>query len=76
MSIGHLTASSSSSKTGIAASLEEMQLTRHIALTPNQRLAPIRAEAISALLASAESCAETARVASSIRPPGTAQALS
>jgi hypothetical protein len=61
-----LTASSNSSNTGIAASLEDMQLTRHVALTPNQRLAPIRAEAISALLASAESCAETARVASII----------
>jgi hypothetical protein len=48
-----LTASSNSSTTCIAASLEEMQLTRHIALTPNQKLAPIRAEAISALLASA-----------------------
>jgi len=61
-----LTASSNSSNTGIAASLDDMQLTRHVALTPNHRLAPIRAEAISALLASAESCAETARVASSI----------
>ena len=43
-----------------------MQLTRHVALTPNQRLAPILAEAISALLASAESSAETARVTSSV----------
>jgi hypothetical protein len=66
MSIGQFEGIEHSSNTGIAASLEERQLTRHIALTLNQRLAPSRAEAISALLASAESCAETERVSSSI----------